>query len=61
MGDLLDSFWTLACDLFKSQRRLQAENRFLRHQLNIALRRGTCVYREHKHGLIVVKSAEQGV
>ncbi len=28
-----------ACDLFKSRRRLQAENLFLRHQLNIALRR----------------------
>jgi hypothetical protein len=26
------------CDLFKSRRRLQAENLFLRHQLNIALR-----------------------
>jgi len=26
--------------LFKSQRRLEAENLFLRHQLNIALRRG---------------------
>ena len=26
-------------DLFKSQRRLEAENLFLRHQLNIALRR----------------------
>jgi hypothetical protein len=28
-----------ARDLFKSRRRLQAENLFLRHQLNIALRR----------------------
>src|SRR5262249_10611019 len=27
------------CDLFKSRRRLQAENLFLRHQLNITLRR----------------------
>src|SRR5262245_51048898 len=27
------------CDLLKSRRRLQAENLFLRHQLNIALRR----------------------
>jgi hypothetical protein len=26
-------------DLFKSRRRLEAENLFLRHQLNIALRR----------------------
>jgi transposase InsO family protein len=30
---------TLVIDLFKSQRRLEAENLFLRHQLNIALRR----------------------
>jgi transposase InsO family protein len=28
------------CDLLKSRRRLQAENLFLRHQLNIARRRG---------------------
>jgi hypothetical protein len=28
-----------AADLFKSRGRLQAENLFLRHQLNIALRR----------------------
>jgi hypothetical protein len=27
------------CDLFKSRRRLQVENLFLRHQLNIAVRR----------------------
>jgi hypothetical protein len=30
-------------DLFKSQRRLEAENLFLRHQLNIALRQGPVV------------------
>jgi transposase InsO family protein len=30
---------TLVIDLFKSQRRLEVENLFLRHQLNIALRR----------------------
>jgi hypothetical protein len=30
---------TFVIDLFKSQRRLEAENLFLRHQLNIALRR----------------------
>ena len=39
MVDLLHAFWMLVCDLFKSQRRLRAENLFLRHQLNIALRR----------------------
>src|SRR5260370_15900362 len=30
---------TYVADLFKSRRRLEAENLFLRHQLNIALRR----------------------
>jgi hypothetical protein len=30
---------TCAANLFKSRRRLEAENLFLRHQLNIALRR----------------------
>jgi len=30
---------TFVIDLFKSQRRLEAENLFLRHQLNIAVRR----------------------
>jgi hypothetical protein len=28
-------------DIFKSRRRLEAENLFLRHQLNIALRRAS--------------------
>ncbi len=39
MLDLLHSLWLLVCDLFKSPCRLRAENLFLRHQLNIALRR----------------------
>jgi len=30
---------TYVANLFKSRRRLEAENLFLRHQLNIALRR----------------------
>jgi hypothetical protein len=30
---------TFVADMFKSRRRLEAENLFLRHQLNIALRR----------------------
>jgi hypothetical protein len=30
---------TFIADLFKSRRRLEVENLFLRHQLNIALRR----------------------
>ncbi len=30
---------TFVADLFRSRRRLEAENLFLRHQLNIALRR----------------------
>jgi transposase InsO family protein len=36
---LLRLLWTLMANLFKSRRRLEAENLFLRHQLNIALRR----------------------
>ena len=36
---ILHAFAIFVCDLFKSRRRLQAENLFLRHQLNIALRR----------------------
>jgi hypothetical protein len=31
--------WTVVANSFKSQRRLELENLFLRHQLNIALRR----------------------
>src|SRR5215510_9733067 len=34
-------------DLFKSRRRLEAENLFLRHQLNIALRRAPSYLRLH--------------
>src|SRR5262245_65790973 len=34
-------------DLFKSRRRLEAENLFLRHQLNIALRRAPPRLRLH--------------
>jgi hypothetical protein len=30
---------TFTADLFKSPRRLEVENLFLRHQLNVALRR----------------------
>jgi hypothetical protein len=37
---LLYALGLFACDLLKSRHRLQAENLFLRHQLNIALRRG---------------------
>jgi hypothetical protein len=36
---LLHLLGTFVINLFKSQRRLEAENLFLRHQLNIALRR----------------------
>ena len=39
MLTILYALATSICDLFKSRRRLQAENLFLRHQLNIALRR----------------------
>ena len=40
MFAILYALGTFACDLLKSRHRLQAENLFLRHQLNIALRRG---------------------
>jgi hypothetical protein len=36
---VLHALGIFVCDLLKSRRRLQAENLFLRHQLNIALRR----------------------
>jgi hypothetical protein len=36
---VLHSLGMLLIDLFKSRRRLEAENLFLRHQLGIALRR----------------------
>ena len=39
MFALLHSLGMFIVDLFKSRRRLEAENLFLRHQLNIALRR----------------------
>jgi len=39
MFAILHALGMFVCDLLKSRRRLQAENLFLRHQLNIALRR----------------------
>jgi hypothetical protein len=39
MFALLHSLAMFAIDFFKSPRRLEAENLFLRHQLNISLRR----------------------
>jgi hypothetical protein len=39
MFAMLHALVILVADMFKSRRRLQAENLFLRHQLNIALRR----------------------
>jgi hypothetical protein len=39
MLSILYALGLFAADLFKSRRRLQAENLFLRHQLNTALRR----------------------
>jgi hypothetical protein len=38
MTAILLTLWLFVVDLFKSRRRLEAENLFLRHQLNIALR-----------------------
>ena len=42
MFAILYSLGMFVLDLFKSRRRLQAENLFLRHQLGIALRRAPC-------------------
>ena len=39
MFAILLTLWIFVVDLFKSRSRLEAENLFLRHQLNIALRR----------------------
>jgi hypothetical protein len=39
MFAILHVLWIFVVDIFKSRRRLQAENLFLHHQLNIALRR----------------------
>jgi hypothetical protein len=36
---ILNLLWAFIANLFKSPRRLEVENLFLRHQLNIALRR----------------------
>ena len=36
---ILHELGMFAADMFKSRRRLEAENLFLRHQFNIALRR----------------------
>jgi len=38
---ILHALGMFAADLFKSRFRLEAENLFLRHQLNIALRKAT--------------------
>jgi hypothetical protein len=39
MFAILHVLWIFVVDIFKSRRRLEAENLFLCHQLNIALRR----------------------
>ena len=39
MFAILHVLWIFVVDIFKSRRRLEAENLFLHHQLNIALRR----------------------
>jgi hypothetical protein len=43
---ILRSLGMFIVDLFKSRRRLEAENLFLRHQLSIALRRAPNAYVE---------------
>jgi hypothetical protein len=43
MVAILHALGMFIADLFKSRTRLEAENLFLRHQLNIALRRAPVV------------------
>jgi hypothetical protein len=60
MFAILHALGMLIVDLFKSRSRLEAENLFLRHQLNIALRRAppclrlrrseTCPFRKFHPG-----------
>ena len=47
MFAMLHALGTLLVDLFKSRSRLEAENLFLRHQLNIAMRRAPPRLRLH--------------
>jgi hypothetical protein len=44
---ILQGLGMFVADMFKSRRRLEAENLFLRHQLNIALRRAPSRLRLH--------------
>ena len=47
MFAILHALGIFVADMFKSRRRLEAENLFLRHQLNIALRRAPPRLRLH--------------
>ena len=47
MFAILHALGMFVADMFKSRRRLEAENLFLRHQLNIALRRAPLRLRLH--------------
>jgi hypothetical protein len=47
MFAVLHALGMFVADMFKSRRRLEAENLFLRHQLNIALRRAPPRLRLH--------------
>ncbi len=49
MFTILHAFGMFVADLFKSRYRLEAENLFLRHQLNVALRRAPS--RRRLHGI----------
>ena len=47
MFAIMHALGMFVADMFKSRRRLEAENLFLRHQLNIALRRALPRLRLH--------------
>jgi hypothetical protein len=55
MFAILRALGMFVADLFKSRSRLEGENLFLRHQLNIALRRAPAYLRLHgsDHALLV--------
>jgi hypothetical protein len=55
---ILHTLWVFVVDLFKSRSRLGAENLFLRHQLNIALRQAPSRIRlsGSDRGLLVLMS-----
>ena len=55
---ILHMLGMFVADIFKSRRRLEAENLFLRHQLNIALRRAPVCTENLNPDVMVMKSTK---